>query len=60
MLAALRGSESERAALVAHIAPFAWQTVRLGPDCLPEIMYEIESNLSATARMFGVPLASAA
>lgn len=59
MLAALRGSETERAALVARIAPFAWQTIRLGPDCLPEIMYEVESNLSATAHMFGVPLADA-
>ena len=60
MLAELRGSESERAATVAHIAPFAWQTIKLSPDCLPEIMYEVESNLSATARMFGVPLNGAA
>ena len=40
-------------ALVSHIAPFAWQTVRLGADCLPEIVGEVNTNLSATVQLFG-------
>jgi hypothetical protein len=54
MVAEIRSLASERAALSAHIAPFAWQTIRLSPDCLPEVMSEVEDNLSATASMFGL------
>lgn len=55
-VAEILGLTSESAAMSARIAPFAWQTIRLSPDCLPEVMAEVEDNLSATASMFGLPL----
>ncbi len=59
VLAELRGPEHEQAARVAHIAPFAWQAAGLDPECLAEVMAEVEANLSATARLFGASLTSA-
>lgn len=60
LVAELPGTERENANLVARIAPFAWQTVALTPDCLPEVIANVESELSATARMFGLPVTGAA
>jgi len=60
MLAVLQGSERDKAALVARIEPSAWQIIGLSPDCLPEIIFDVETHLSATARLFGIPVSGAA
>ena len=60
IIAKLQGSEREKAALVERISPSAWQIIGLSPDCLPEIIFEVETHLSATARLFGLPVSGAA
>ncbi len=55
VLAELHASDCDTAALAARIAPSAWQIIGLSPDCLPEIILEVEANLSATTRLFGLP-----
>ena len=42
----------------ARIEPFAWLTIGLNTDCLSEVLYEVEADLSATSQLFGVPVGS--
>ena len=60
LLATLPGGAREDAAQISRIAPFAWQTVGLPADCLPEILAEVDAGVSSTARMFGLAPASSA
>ncbi len=60
LLATLPGGAREDAAQISRIAPFAWQTVGLPADCLPEILAEVEAGVSSTARMFGLATTSSA
>ncbi len=55
-----RSAEYGNIAFDTRIAPFAWETVGLNPDCLSEIIYEVETDLSATSQMFGVPVGGTA
>lgn len=48
--------DGEFADSISHIAPFAWQTVGLTEESVPQIIADIESGLSSTARTFGIPL----
>ena len=59
-LAALPAQEPARSAQVARIVPFAWEKIGLAVHCVPEILAEVDGELQATARMFGVPMGSAA
>ena len=56
LLFELPAGARERAEQLARITPFAWRTIGLAADCVPEILAEVDANLLATARMFGVPL----
>ena len=55
-LAAMEGRLSDNAPLLAHIAPFAWEVTGLSPDCLPDIIPEVEINLMVTSQTFGIHL----
>lgn len=59
-LAEGHGTEPANAGAISRIAPFAWQTLGLTPDCLPEILAQVEANLSATTQMFCARAARAA
>ena len=57
-LATLPGDESAKNEHIAHIAAFAWAKIGLEAHCLAEILSEVDGELQATARMFGVPVAA--
>ena len=40
---------------VARIAPFAWGSIGLDADRVPEILAAVEPNLSATIELFRPP-----
>jgi HD-like signal output (HDOD) protein len=42
--------------LLAHISPFAWQSLKLDASCLVEVLPEVEDSLASTAQLFGVAL----
>lgn len=56
LLAEGRTSEDGNVTFDALITPFAWTTLGLNPDCLGEVIFEVEADLSATAQMFGIPV----
>jgi HD-like signal output (HDOD) protein len=60
LLAEGRSAEDGDVAFDTRIAPFAWQTIGLTPDCLSEIIYAVETDLAATSQMFGVPMGNTA
>jgi HD-like signal output (HDOD) protein len=57
VLSGLSGGLADSTEHLAQISPFAWKTLALGPDCLAQVVPEVEINLMMTAQMFGVPLA---
>lgn len=60
LLAEGRSIENGDVAYDTRIAPFAWQAVGLDPECLSEIIFTVEADLSATAQIFGVPMGGTA
>ena len=59
-LAQHQGAARDEPAWAAAITPFAWQSLALTADCLPEIRAEVETSLSATAQLFGASVAGSA
>lgn len=59
LLAQGHAYDIDTATVIERINPFAWQTLRLAPNCLTQIVPEVEMELAATARMFGVSTGSA-
>ncbi len=60
LLAEGRSTQDGNVAFDTRIAPFAWEAVGLTPNCLSEILFEVETDLAATAQMFGVPMGATA